>query len=485
MRGLSPPSAALNSRVAWIAVVLAAILLGTQLLVKPIVGLANEGDFERVMGPSGFKYLTDKYDDKYWGYVVSKFAIVPGARAEYLTSEIPLSLAARFIGRGVFSRTTFDIRILGFLHIILLVVAIGLLVRACRDLAPATQWVVAALLVFVFTDVGYAAAFNSFYPQTASLLFLLLAISCAALGIRRGALDGVPLVFYFLFAGLFVCSKPQEAVQGPILAAMGVWLARAPGGRSWRRSVPLALALCAVSVWYYRQIPQIGVRNVGRFHNVFSEILPHSPDPGKDLDELRLDRDLIRYSGMNAYQKDSPFWEPAFQARFFDRFGYRDLVLFYLRHPPRLLDRLGRGAPEAFRLRPRYLGNFEPGTGLAPKTRATHFAVWSDLRKLPRPRAVLWLLGFFGANLAAVAWNYHRASPRGRTYLVFLAFLLLMAGVEFLACALGDALFDLGRHLYLFDALCDLILIGDVAWLTQAIVDSIRGRGLVVEAVRA
>jgi hypothetical protein len=379
---------------------------------------------------------------------VTEFAIVPRRRTGYLSSETSLARAARVVSVRIFSRERFDIRFLAAIHVLLLLAAIGLLLRACRDLALATQWLVAVLLVLVFTDVGYAASFNSFYPQSASLLFLLLALSCAAIGIRRGVLEGGPLR-----------------------------LAGVRGEGRWRRPAPwLALAFCAVSLWYYREIPGVQVRYVGPFHNVFAEVLPHSPDPPKDPDELQLDRGLLAYSGMNAYEPRAPIWNPAFGKCFFDKFGYRALGLFSLHHPLRLLDRPRRGAPAAFELRPEYVGTYAKSAGVPPRTKTTHFAIWSDLREKPRSRAVPSLLVFFGGNLAAVAWSFRRASTRGRLYLAFLIFLLLMAATELLACSVGDALLDLGRHLYVFGALCDVILIGDVAWLVQAFSDRHQAR---------
>ena len=84
---------------------------------------------------------------------------------------------------------------------------------------------------------------------------------------------------------------------------------------------------------------------MGLFHTFFMEMLPHSPDAGRDLDELGLDRGLLRYSGTNAYAPGTPLADPDFAARFFDRFDYGSLVRFYLAHPARLIDRLHRGAP--------------------------------------------------------------------------------------------------------------------------------------------
>jgi hypothetical protein len=455
------------------AVAAAAALLSLQLLVPPIVGLADEGDCERVMGYAGFRYPTEKFDEKYYGHIVPKLSIVaPGWYVSgYLTSETPLAFAARYASLGLFPGRMFDIRILATIHILLLLLAIGLFVRACRDLSPIAQVSAAVLLVLVFTDVGYAAPFNSFFPQTASLLFALLTFAWASAGVREGRLRGLPLILYFVSAALFVCSKPQEAVHAPLLAALGVFLA-GRAGFAWRRpaaAVGLSAGLCVLALWYYRQIPPAGIRHVGLFHTVFHDLLQYSPDPRRDMEELGIDADLARYVGMHAYMAGAPIRDPDFQARFLDRFGYAKLVGFYLRHPGRFVDRIRRAAPAVFRLRPKYLGNFEKATGVPPRTRSTRFALWSDLRAKGEAHALGWLLAFFGGNLLAVALAWRKAPPRGRMFLFAVLVALVTAGLEFGVCAFADALDDLGRHLFVFHALCDLVLIADAAWLAQTL----------------
>jgi hypothetical protein len=456
----------------FVAVGVTALLLTFQLFVPPIVGLANNGDFERVMVHAGLQYRAHDFGDKYYAYVVRRFDVLPSgwSGGGYRTSEALLVLVARAISRAASGGNLFDIRALGALNVALLLAALGLLVAACRDLARSAQWVVAALLALAFTDVGYAAPLNSFYSQSASLVFLLLTIAVGSLAIRRGRLEGGLLPAYVVCALLFIGSKPQEAIQGPLLAFVALRLAGVSGNGWWRRGAAWpALVLCAFSLWYYRETPRGEIHNVGLFHSVFLELLPHSPDPARDLAEMGLEADLLAYARMSAYQPGSPINEPAFRVRFFDRFGYAALVRFYLAHPARLLDRLRRGAPSAFRLRPWRLGNYDRDAGFPPNAMTRHFAIWSDLRLRFAPYAAAWLTLFFVANAAACLAGYRSASPRGRLVRVGIGVLLVMAGLEYVVCALADYLGDLGRHLYVFQALCDLVLIADAAWLVQRI----------------
>jgi hypothetical protein len=145
-------------------------------------------------------------------------------------------------------------------------------------------------------------------------------------------------------------------------------------------------------------------------------------------------------------------------------------VRFYLARPARLLDRLRRGAPSAFRLRPWRLGNYERDSGFPPNAMTGSFAAWSDLRLKLAPHVVAALLLLLGGNAAACLIGYRQASPRARRVRETIIALLVMACLELLVCTFAVDLGDLSRHLYVFQALSDLLLIVDAAWITAAVV---------------
>ena len=83
------------------AVALSGILLAVQLLVPPVVGLANNGDFERVLGPAGLKSTAVGRSEQYFSWIVLQFEDAPrGWYATGLkTSEVLLARAARLASR--------------------------------------------------------------------------------------------------------------------------------------------------------------------------------------------------------------------------------------------------------------------------------------------------------------------------------------------------------------------------------------------------
>ena len=438
----------------------------TTLMVPPVVGLADNGDFDRVMLPAGLRSLATTFEDRYFQWMQPRFAHAPRVAdvSGYRTSEILLARAAVAASRAT-GASLFDIRFLGAVHASLLLLALGLLVAAGRDLVAPAQALAAILLVFFFTDPGYLAAFQSLYAQAASLPFLLLTAGIAALAVRGGRLSGWTLPAYFLAAALFVTSKPQESVQALLLAPLGVRLAW-PGASRLARAASLVLAagLALLAGRYYAS-SQASSGWLTRYNQLFFEILPNSPDPARDLRELGLDPSLARFARVTAWAPESPAHDPAVREFLEPRSGKTSPRMVYLRHPGRALETLRRGARASFQLHPPELGNFARESGAPPLARAR--GLWSDLRA--RLSGLPALVVLFGGTLLAAGVTYLRAGPRGRLFRESLAVLVAMAAGGFVAASLGDWHADIERHLYSFHAMCDLILAADAAWLTQAL----------------
>ena len=215
-------------------------------------------------------------------------------------------------------------------------------------------------------------------------------------------------------------------------------------------------------IWYYGKTPQRAIKDVALFHTMFMEILPKSPDPAADLRALGLDPRLARYSGMNAYLPEAPIDDPAFRAAFYDRFHVRDVVLFYVERPARLFERVREGAQQAFMLRTPRLGNFEAPA--PPRAMDHRFGRWSALRERLDRHGLLWLTALLGGNLVLAAATWRRSGVPGRLLSESIAVVCAMAAIEFGVAVFGDWLGDRARHLYVFHAMCDVLIVVDVAW---------------------
>lgn len=132
---------AANLRIAALAVAAALAVLALQLLVPPVSGLADNGDYQRVMGYAGFDHSTDVYAERYFSFLRTQYRVLPVGwfRGGYLSSEIALALAARIASPAAWRGELFDLRALAAVHIALFLLALVVLLRACRELSSA--WV--------------------------------------------------------------------------------------------------------------------------------------------------------------------------------------------------------------------------------------------------------------------------------------------------------------------------------------------------------
>jgi len=463
----------------WIEICLlvaAAATLIFQLCVPPIVGLADDGDFARIIGPLGIQYPVQEYDRMFWNYITPVYDLVrPFWKSRYVSSETTLVAVTRFVAADVLDSRHYDIRLLGGLHIAIFLWGMGLILTALRPLPPAASAILGALLVFVFTDVAYAAPFNSFYSQTAALLAFLVAAGMAANALTAaGSRRARFVVGYWIAAAALVLSKPQESVLAPALALFGVLLAAPDSRRAKAAGAAAGAVLCAAAYLYFASTPA-ALSGVGRYFALFDELLPASADPARDLRDLGLPEDWARYANTNPYDPASVRRDPAFRKRFDATFGTGKLVAFYVARPARLAGLLRRGCRSALLMRPHTLGNFVEAPGIPPRARSRACATWSDAKEKLRKQGV-WLVPLILAgNMAGGLAGFLRgASPAWRRGSLAVALLAAMAVVEFAVVMVAQGRVDLDRHLYLFQAMLDLSFVIVLAASTSVAVGAIR-----------
>jgi len=355
-----------------------------------------------------------------------------------------------------------------------LLLGLALIISAHNKLRMPSRWVLALLLVWIFTDVGYVSFFNSFYSQTASPLFLILTAGFFALLVSSDHKKWTWFAGFVFAAWLFIYSKPQEAPQG-VLLAMVVFLAARALKTRWATTLGIvsAIGVLVFAVLYYLAGPT-GVKNNSLYNAVFEDLLKNSPDPAADLTELKLSNDLLKYVGTHAFIKDSPVPQDWFKAAFYQKMRHEDLLIFYMRHPLRLWSLITRRSAKAFTLVTHY-GNFEKRSGFPPGTKSSAFKMWSDFKERVFPGSPWTLMILFLGNIAAVILLLVRGPRSSSWHLGLLAFgiLNLMSIGAFLIATLGDGTLDIVRQLYTFNTMTDLCLIGDAVFLIEAITRNI------------
>lgn len=441
------------------AVALAALAACAILLLPaPVVGIADNGDFARVMGAGGLEYAdrAEPWNDRYFRYSHHHYAYGRFGTGGYGSSQLPLLFAAGSLSRLFAGR--FDIRLLSMLYALLLAAALYTLVKAAKTRSRWANGLLAAALALVFLDIGYLAYFNSLYGEPAAMIFFLLT---AGLGLRAArAEDGSPrpLLRFYAAAAALACAKLQYAPIGLAFALFGLRLRQASPARPWRRTAAAgAAALLLLSAGMVAAAPS-GLKEINLYQTVFYGVLKDSPTPGNDLQALGLKKELAVLAGTNYFQKDVPIPknDPRLTEGLYPNISHLDILRFYAARPERLVQKLERAAANGMYIRPYYLGNYEKAAGKPPGALAHRFSAWSEFKRAVLPHRLAVVLSVFAAYLGLAAPALLRPADAAAKRSAEMHLCIAAAGgLAFLVPILGDGEADLAKHLFLFNVCFD------------------------------
>ena len=447
------------TRFEWCLISLFAAIIAFQSFVAPTVGLANNGDYSKMIGR--FSLGPEEAGPDETAYYVQRWKYDPAYSwdsADNTSSELLLMRAALGIGR-LFSSRIFDIRILGVIHAVLWIGCFAAALPLFRSLPGWTRYAVPVFTLFVFSDVSYVAYFNSFYTDTAAFLFMRWCVVIALLvasGIWTGWLPFLGLLASALFV---IFSKPQHSLLGLLLWLLAAGVSLALPGRSGKvAGLILAPLLPVAAIIGVQMIPDLE-RQEGLFNMIFSKTLKHSADPAADLREMGLSPELRLWVGSFAQKADSPMRDPNFAQAFTVRLHHR-LALFLLHHPMVSFEILYEDLHgHAAGRRLGFLGNYQMKTGLRPFRRARSFGWWSALRsfwfRVAPWHILMWYAGFIGAAVW-FAWRY-RGNVAGNTAAV--ALVVAALGLAAMVIASFGEVGETDRHQWLFHVLTDMTMV--------------------------
>jgi hypothetical protein len=437
-------------RLEWAAFNCASAAVVFQLFIPPVLALANNGDFGKITGRFGL-YAPYENENK---FAATKYTIAAKYRWDsgFRSSESLIAMAALALNKAVSKPGSFDIRCVGAIHAALYLFAFYLLASLAGGMPGWRGAVVLAVGVAVVADAMYVTALNSFYMDTAALVFLLLSTGFYLRALRwRRMRDRIGLL---VCLPLLMASKMSHIAMALIFLALILWTRRELGAsRAWLATFALAGAAALVMVrlgtpWDYAPIPCFNV--------IFYQILPQSKNVHTDLVELGLDDSYAAYIGTHSYTSGR-MDDPKFERVFSERTGFKRLALFYVRHPSVPWRLLLSGLSEAGRQRAD-LGNYDKSTGAKEFAESDTFALWSGAKR----QVFAWRGGVYLAYTVGVLAALCIAAYRGRgsvpgITIAACAFAAMVA-VELLTSSLADVL-DIVRHHFLFTAMLDMALV--------------------------
>jgi hypothetical protein len=458
--------------IAWICVLAAAGLIICLLMIPPVIGMADNGDFARVMSVSGIAPLDpgEAYEDRYFAYFHSQYAYGSFTPGGYVSTHVLLVAVSGLVSR-IFNGQTYDIRFLGAFYLLFFLTALFLLVRFApapggKKATAAFAAALGALVVWIFGDIGYTAYFQSFYGEPYALIGMLLAVA-SALAISSMEKPTGGLLVLFIGAALAVASsKIQNAPLGFAFALLAWRMMGLRQDRRWHRQVLAGVCvLIAGSVIMIVAAPD-RLKHTNLYQSIFYGVLKDSPDVAGDMRELGIPEKYAVLAGTNYFQKDTaiPQRDPTLRKEVLEKLSHKDIALFYLKHPGRFVGKLEKAAANGAFIRPYYLGNYEKEAGKPPGALSYEFSSWSEWKAKRMPHTYGWfaaVYALFAAGLAA--WWLRRTDRKSRLKAETLAVVALTGVMAIMIPIVGDGEADLGKHLFMFNVSFDMIVFSVLA----------------------
>lgn len=444
-----------------VAAVVAFLIMTIAIVFLP-VGVANNGELDRIMLENNL-YSLQNEEDNYFSYFVKEYGVSQyyndyiDQTASFSTQK-PLISAAVALDR-VFTGDdgVFDIRFFGFLQVLLCTLAVFLFVDYLSyGKKKLTGYLIAALVVLVLVDTGYTAYFNSFYANGLEYVCFLVAMTSIFLIKQERYNRYVLAVLFGLSSFVFLFARTRNAWAGMILAVVSLLLKkpkdmRVKGDRLFHQLLlSISVLLFASSLTAFLMTPQ-RIGNIHEYNTMARGALKTSQDLEKTLDDFNLYRQYALLYDSTFYDKYPLAFVDGeqFSEDFYEQFNFFDIATYYIKNPAQFYEMLKFSLHNAYTIRPQSTGNFLKEAQQAPGARTNFFTLYSTLKEVIIPRTV----GVFYIWLALLYFFYIRSE-----YNVKIMTAITCIGISQILIAIvgsGDA--DMTRNMFLYGVVFDFL----------------------------
>src|ERR1700759_5283981 len=101
-----------------------------QILVPPVLGLADNGDYKRLLRPLGLTPVVAPGNSPSFKYIWLHYAPAPAGGGGYASRQVGLAHVVRRLSVMLGFGQVFDMRLIAVAHALVLGLAVGLVVRA-------------------------------------------------------------------------------------------------------------------------------------------------------------------------------------------------------------------------------------------------------------------------------------------------------------------------------------------------------------------
>ncbi|WP_026885254.1 membrane protein [Clostridium beijerinckii] len=468
-----------NFHMIWFALFAIFITIGV-LFIKPQVGVADQGDFYRILNISGLSLLDSDISNPnsvgYYDFIVSDYKIIPLDNTDSETicacSLSYLIIGINYICKSL-EQNIFKTQYLAIIYSIIYILAFIIILKSLNIKNNIKSILIMLLTLFIFFDGNYLIWFNSLYGEPMMITTLLLFIASVLNYIRykyvvNGTEKLMSKIFYILFSAfLFLGSKLQVITSLPIIM---MFVSKIIWDNRYHLNKIKLIILCIVTcmVIIYPILINMNSNNLSKdtqYNSVFYGVLNESKTPEQDLIDLGLDPDLSAEAGKHAYLDSNEYvkYIPGSEItdeKFYSKINNFKLAKFYLTHPMRLLNGMKYTASKAF-YTSTGLGKYSKAYSSTPIRDFHRFTLWSSIREKILPKNLFFIGLVYLTIMPFSLYKYIRnSSNREIKSKVLLLWTVMFIGIlQFPMPFVGNGKADTAKQLFLFNFTFDGLLI--------------------------
>lgn len=455
-----------------------AIILLYCLVLTPVIGKADNGDFGRMYNSFGLADMASSYEEQYDYYFHQTFRFINcGFLLPWDSSWVmgcwlgKIPLVFNFIFNLLFNfdnLNLFDIRFLGILYSLIFLAGVYLILNY-NKLSNLSKCIGGIFIILFFTDGIYISYFNSFFGEGTTICTFFLTIGSFLFLISAKEPSKNRFIFFFIASACFLTSKTQQL---PLLIFMLIiYVALYIFYKNHRKLISissiLVTSLCIIT--FFSISEYTNKNNI--YQSVFNGVLHNSDTPEKDLEFLNINPKFSCNAGSGFYTQDLKY-EPLgneMLEEFYPNISLGKILNFYISHPLRAWENIKDSTNYAYSFYAINEKNFIKGIESENKL-VNRFRFNLIQNNLELHRNIFIYISFSLIYLIAIAIYFFKSSKREVKLLCLLLLFLLASGASQLVLpVLGSGFSDIGKHMFLLNLAYDVLIGTVLIWICNNI----------------
>lgn len=453
-----------------LAVALFLIISIITLFVPPVIGMADNGDFYRIISQNDLYHLSNDSQDIFFGYFDKDYGVFKYnnelGRTLISTQSIFIKVAV-FIDELIWKDNIFDIRVLALLYIIIQAFAIYFITKVLLKDIKNNKYklLIVALVTFVFSDTAYIAYYNSFYGEAVNISCFLFSIGILLYMCRYNKFNIHNLILFGISTYLLLGSKQQLSPIGILASILMIRIIFLKKDIKIRIvSSILAILLTISSIYYYKSI-EGDFDYINRYHAMTRGALLFEGNPDEILGKFNI-YDQYSLLENEIFFQEIPMIHPydeRLMEDFYSNYSVFSILGYYIKNPKALIKMTSFAFKNSYAIRPKVMGNYEKSVGKPYGAKSNFFTLWSTFKEGVVPKGLIvsciYILIFLIISFKRYRNAYLSKNNNEFIFQDTLLYALLIGLSQIFISIIGAGDADLAKHVFIYNLSFDLILI--------------------------